>query len=134
MKKILLLVLACSPMFASSPENKEIIRPSPKRFYINNLDVIEFYKGSFRVFFYMSENFDVFDAVCLKRIRANKKGIYFLEGDIREVFHEPWDVLQPPTPSGCQDEFPPDVIAPLPIDRYIDCNPESTTKKDEELA
>lgn len=71
----------------------------------------------------MSESFDVFDAVCLKRVRANKKGIYFLESDIREVFREPWDVLDPP--ELYQDEFPPDVILPLPIDRYIDCNPDS---------
>ena len=103
-------------MFASSPVNKEIIRPSPKRFYINNLDIIEYHDGSFRVFFYMSENFDVFDGVNLKRVRANKNGIYFLKRDIINIFKEPWQPIPqitnyPPIPD--LDEFPPDIIDPI---------------------
>ena len=76
MRKLLLLVLSCAPAFATSPPpttNKEIIRPSPKRFYINNLDIIEFHEGSFRIIFYMSENFDVFDGVNLKRDKERER-------------------------------------------------------------
>lgn len=109
MRKLLLLVLSCAPAFATSPPpttNKEIIRPSPKRFYINNLDIIEFHEGSFRIIFYMSENFDVFDGVNLKRVRANKNGIYFLEGDIINIFKESWPPTRPITNY-------PDLIDPL---------------------
>jgi len=57
MRKLLLLVLFCAPMLGSIPPvNKEIINPAPKRFYINNLDIIEYHEGAFRVIFYMSEN------------------------------------------------------------------------------
>jgi hypothetical protein len=85
-------------MFATSPPetNKGIIRPSPKRFYINNLDIIEYHEGVFRVIFYMSENFDIFDGVNLRRVRANKNGIYFLEKDIKKIFKEPWPTPLPP--------------------------------------
>ena len=129
MRKLLLLVLSCAPMFAlsllPSSTNKEIIRPSPKKFYINNLDIIEFHEGVFRVIFYSSENFDIFDGVNLKRVRANKNGIYFLEKDIKEIFREPWPTPRPLTdyPSlpdlqdtpPYPDEFPQDIIDPLPI-------------------
>jgi len=44
MRKLLLLVLFCAPMLGSIPPvNKEIINPAPKRFYINNLDIIEYH-------------------------------------------------------------------------------------------
>lgn len=64
----------------------------------------------------MSENFDVFDGVNLKRVRANKKGIYFLEKDIKKIFKESWPTPLPPSdlPS-YPDEFPQDIIDPLPI-------------------
>ena len=101
------------------PVNKEIINPAPKRFYINNLDIIEYHDGSFRVFFYMSENFDVFDGVNLKRVRANKNGIYFLEKDIKNIFKEPWPTPHPMTDypdfTPYPDEFPQEIIDPLPI-------------------
>ena len=116
MRILLLLALSCAQMFASSPENKEIINPAPKRFYINNLDIIEYHEGAFRVIFYMSENFDVFDGVNLKRVRANKNGIYFLKRDIINIFKEPWQPTPqitnyPPIPD--LDEFPPDIIDPI---------------------
>lgn len=73
----------------------------------------------------MSENFDVFDGVNLKRVRANKNGIYFLEKDIKKIFKEPWPTPRPITdyPSlpdlqdspPYPDEFPQDIIDPLPI-------------------
>lgn len=121
MRKLLLLVLSCAPAFAIShpTTNKEIIRPSPKKFYINNLDIIEYHEGAFRVIFYMSENFDVFDGVNLKRVRANKNGIYFLEKDIKEIFREPWPTPSPitdyPNSTLYPDEFPQDIIDPLPV-------------------
>ena len=125
MRKLLLLVLSCAPAFATSPPpttNKEIIRPSPKRFYINNLDVIEYHEGAFRVIFYMSENFDIFDGVNLKRVRANKNGIYFLERDIINIFKEPWPPTLPVTDYPTLpdlDEFPQDIIDPLPTQEEL---------------
>jgi len=69
-----------------------------KRHYVDVLDPLQFENGVFQVYFYTRTDFDVGTYVEINKVRANRRGIYFLDRDIIRVVRMPnGGVMLPPS-------------------------------------
>jgi len=86
-KALALSALAFSPLSVYGQES--MMMKGVTRFYIDTLDMVEYRDGLFNVFFYSPIEFDVFDICQVKRLRASKTGVYFVDKDIVNLLHQP---------------------------------------------
>jgi len=64
-----------------------LLAEDSRRYYIENLDSIQFYDGEFSIYYFSvwPTPFRPGDEIHIKRLRAAREGIYFLNSDIIRV-------------------------------------------------
>lgn len=84
-------IFALALIFLSglSDAREGVMLKGAERFYIDCLDMVEYQDGLFNVFFYNSLDFDSFDVCQVRRLRASKSGVYFIDKDIVRLLHQP---------------------------------------------
>ena len=114
MKKLLCLLMLCSPAFGSievsSSGCDQALKSHGKRIYVGSLTTVDYHAGLFRVACVVGGEIS---EIYVKTLRASDRGVYFLESDLKKVVNEDHG-----GPFG--DEFPESVLDPLTADRVID--------------